>query len=300
MSRATAYAALTGAVVFWGGSFVAMKVLLRELSPAVMVTARFAIGCAVLAATLLVRRSFWLPPRRDLAWAALLGAIGVTFHQWLQANGLLTSAASVSAWIVSTTPVFVAVLGWLVLREKITALRAAGILLAAAGMSLIVSQGDLAGLFAGRGWVPGDWLVLLSAANWAVFTILSKRLIDQPGASPAKKDRSMVLMFFVLAFGWLFCLPWLAVEGGVDSLGSLSTAGWWALGFLGIACSGLAYIFWYAGLERADATQVGAFLYLEPLVTSLIAAPVLGEPITASLLAGGTGILLGLWLVNRA
>lgn len=299
MSRSAAYAALTGAVVFWGGSFVATKVLLRELSPAVMVTARFAIGCAVLAATLLLRRSFWLPRRRDLAWAALLGAIGVTFHQWLQANGLLTSAASVSAWIVATTPVFVAVLGWLVLREKITVLRAVGILLAAAGMSLIVSQGDLAGLFAGRAWAPGDGLVLVSAANWAVFTILSKHVIDQPAVPPAKKDRPIVLMFFVLAFGLLFCLPWLAMEGGVDTIWSLSTEGWWALAFLGIACSGLAYIFWYAGLERVDATQVGAFLYLEPLVTSLVAAPVLGEPITASLLTGGGGILLGLWLVNR-
>ena len=299
MSRATAYAALTGAVVFWGGSFVATKVVLRELSPAVMVTVRFGIGCAVLAATLLMRRSFWLPYRRDLAWAALLGAIGVTFHQWLQANGLLTSAASVSAWIVATTPVFVALLGWIVLREKITVPRVAGILLAAAGMSLVVSHGDLAGLFAGRGRVPGDWLVLLSAANWAVFTILSKRVIGQSEASPAKKDRSTVLMFFVLAFGLLFCLPWLALEGGAEGLWSLSSTGWWALVYLGIACSGLAYIFWYAGLERADATQVGAFLYLEPMVTSLVAAPVLGEPITASLLVGGVGILIGLWLVNR-
>src|SRR3990172_3376382 len=152
MSRAAAYAALTGAVVFWGGSFVATKVLLRELSPAVMVTVRFAIGCAVLAATLLVRRSFWIPHRRDLAWAALLGAIGVTFHQWLQANGLLTSAASVSAWIVATTPVFVAVLGWLVLREKITVPRAAGLFVAAAGMSLVVSHGALAGLLPRPDW----------------------------------------------------------------------------------------------------------------------------------------------------
>src|SRR4030065_1495800 len=98
MSRAMAYAALTGAVVFCGGAFVATKVVLRELSPAVMVTVRFGIGCAVLAATLLMRRSFWLPYRRDLAWAALPGDIGVTFHQWLQANGLLTSAASVRGW----------------------------------------------------------------------------------------------------------------------------------------------------------------------------------------------------------
>jgi drug/metabolite transporter (DMT)-like permease len=62
----------------------------------------------------------------------------------------------------------------------------------------------------------------------------------------------------------------------------------------------LAYLFWYAALEVIDATQVGSFLYLEPVVTSLVAFPVLGEPISASLLGGGAAILLGLWAVNRA
>ncbi len=76
--------------------------------------------------------------------------------------------------------------------------------------------------------------------------------------------------------------------------------GWVAVGFLGLACSGLGYLFWFDGLEAIDATQVGSFLYLEPLVTTALAAPMLGEPVTAAVLLGGAAILFGVWLVGRA
>jgi drug/metabolite transporter (DMT)-like permease len=180
-----------------------------------------------------------------------------------------------------------------------TGWRVAGILLAAAGMGIIVSHGDLAALVSGRAWTVGDGLVLVSALNWAVFTVLSKRLIDDRVAGPGERDRSLVLTFYILVFGLLFCVPWLALEGRWAGIHGLSPQGWGALAFLGVACSGLAYIFWFAGLEAVDATQVGAFLYLEPLVTSIVAAPVLGERITISLALGGATILFGLWMVNR-
>jgi drug/metabolite transporter (DMT)-like permease len=80
----------------------------------------------------------------------------------------------------------------------------------------------------------------------------------------------------------------------------LSVRGWLALGFLGIVCSGFAYIFWYDALEILPASQVGVFLYLEPLVGVLVAAAVLDEQLGWASVAGGGIILLGVWLVNRA
>ena len=59
------------------------------------------------------RRQFKVPNRQDLAYFALLGFLGITFHQWLQSTGLETSAAATTAWIVATIPVFTALLGWL-------------------------------------------------------------------------------------------------------------------------------------------------------------------------------------------
>jgi len=76
--------------------------------------------------------------------------------------------------------------------------------------------------------------------------------------------------------------------------------GWLAMGFLGVIVSGLAYIAWYDALKVIPAAQIGAFLYLEPVVTMLLAAGMLGEPLLFASVLGGGFILLGVWMVNRS
>lgn len=75
--------------------------------------------------------------------------------------------------------------------------------------------------------------------------------------------------------------------------------GWTSILFLGIFCSALANIFYNDGLQYLPATQVGIYLYLEPLVATLIAAGLLAEKIMLATLFGGSLILAGVWLVNR-
>jgi drug/metabolite transporter (DMT)-like permease len=290
--RATISLSLT--VVLWGASFVAIKVLLRDLNPAAITVVRFAIGIAVLGAVSAARRQLTLPSRRDLPWMVLLGLLGIALHQWLQATGLQTASASATSWIVATIPVFVALLGRLVLHERLGWPRVAGIAIAAVGVLIVVSNGDVRGLLAGTAGTQGDVLIALSAVNWAVFTILSKRLMDR-GDPP----RPVTLMFYVMLFGWAISLLWLGVVGGGAALRHLDAGGWWAMAFLGVGCSGLAYLLWYDALDRVDATQAGVFLYFGPLVTAAIAWPMLGEPIGGATLVGGGAILVGVWMVNR-
>jgi len=73
----------------------------------------------------------------------------------------------------------------------------------------------------------------------------------------------------------------------------LSLAGWSGVLFLGLSCSGVAYIFWYDALAVAGASQVAAFLYLEPIVTVIVAASLIGEAVTWATLVGGATILIG-------
>jgi drug/metabolite transporter (DMT)-like permease len=138
---------------------------------------------------------------------------------------------------------------------------------------------------------PGDFLILLSAPNWALFTVLSKRMVGK--LSPA-----LTLMYVMFA-GWLAILPLFALSGRWIELPRLTGEGWRAVCFLGLLCSGAAYIFWYDALNMAGASQVAAFLYIEPFVTLIVAARLIHEPITWASLVGGAIILLGVWLVNR-
>ena len=286
-----AYAKVTFAVVAWGASFIATKVALQEISPATVVWLRFGIGVVILGLAARWRGQLALPQKGDIPYFALLGFIGITFHQWLQSTGLVTSQASTTAWIVATTPIFMAILGWLVLREKLTKLQVFGIALATIGVLLVVAEGDLSTLGVGEFGSPGDILILISALNWAIFSTLSRRGLKEHPAG--------LMMLYVMGFGWLFSSVLFFAGPGFSEIGQLTYSGWLGIFFLGVACSGLAYIFWYDGLQAIPASQVGAFLYLEPLIAVIVAAIVLNEPVLLASLVGGGTILLGVWLVNR-
>jgi drug/metabolite transporter (DMT)-like permease len=126
------------------------KVALHEVSPITVIWLRFGIGVIVLDLLVANRRQFGLPKVKDLGYFTLPGFSGVTFHQWLQSNSLVTAQASTTAWIVSTTPVFMALLGWLILKEGLGWLRAAGIAIAAAGVLIVVLHGDWSSISSGR------------------------------------------------------------------------------------------------------------------------------------------------------
>lgn len=279
------------AVVVWGGSFIATKIVLRDISPVAIVWLRFAMGLIILGIAVAMRKQFSLLNRNEWLYFALLGFLGITFHQWLQSNALETSEASTTAWIVSTTPVFMALLGWIVLREKLPWIKIAGILLAFVGVLLVVYHGNLKAISLRNFGKPGDILVLVSAINWAVFSVLSRRGLK---AHPAA-----LMMFYVMSLGWVFISILFFTTTKLSEFGKLTLNGWLGIAFLGIFCSGLAYIAWYDALKALSAAQTGVFLYIEPLVTVVVAFLILGEAITLASLLGGGIIIFGVWLVNR-
>jgi drug/metabolite transporter (DMT)-like permease len=184
-----------------------------------------------------------------------------------------------------------ALLGLVILREYLRWSQIAGIILAAFGVLLVVTKGDLSSIAAGKFGTPGDILILISTLNWAIFSALSR--------SGLKKHPSTLMMFYVMSFGWLFTSILFFAGSGMREIASIPWDGWVAITFLGIFCSGIAYIFWYDALKVLPVAQTGAFLYLEPIITVIVAAFILREAILLATLMGGITILIGVWLVNR-
>ncbi|HEX7555223.1 MAG TPA: DMT family transporter, partial [Leptolinea sp.] len=247
------------AVVIWGGTFVATKFALNDVKPETIVFLRFAMGLIVLAAGVQLR-SQWKPiSLRDGLALAGLGFLGISFHQWLQSTGMLTSAASTTAWIVATSPVFIVILGWIVLHEKVGLIQITGTILAAVGVLLVVTRGDINISDIGHIGTVGDLLILISAMNWAVFSVLSRGML--------KRLPAALMMFYVMLFGFGFSCLLFFLKTGVQDIAHLTSNGWLAVILLGIFGSGLAYIAWYDALQNLTANQTGVFLYIEPLVT---------------------------------
>jgi drug/metabolite transporter (DMT)-like permease len=279
------------AVIVWGASFIATKVALKDVSPVTVVWLRFGMGVIILGITVNARRQFALPKRKEWLYFALIGFLGITFHQWMQSTALQTSRASTTAWLVATTPVFMALIGWLALKEKLTWLQTSGIGLATLGVLLVVSDGDWTAISFKQFGAPGDILVLISSVNWAVFSALSRRGLERH--PPAR------MMFYVMTLGWLFTGILFFAGPGIREIPQLTFNGWLGVTFLGVFCSGLAYIAWYDALQALPTAQLGAFLYLEPPVAVIVAALILAEPFTWAAMLGGGIILFGVWMVNR-
>jgi drug/metabolite transporter (DMT)-like permease len=279
------------AVLFWGASFVATKAALREIHPVTLITLRFGMGIVILFAVVWQKHIFRWVGWRDLAVLALLGAISIAIHQGLQSNGLLFTSATSMAWLVALTPVFTAVLAWLFLSESFGTVKIIGLMIAFVGAIAVVTKGAFNADTIHLPSTTGDLLALASSLNWAIFSIASKPML--------KRLPPTLMMAYVMFLGWLFVLPFFAASQAWNDLNLLTAPGWSAVSFLGLLCSGVAYIFWYDALAQIDASQVASFIYLEPLVTVAVAAAVIGESFTLAGFLGGMTILLGVYLVNR-
>jgi drug/metabolite transporter (DMT)-like permease len=280
------------AIVFWGVSFVATKAVLREISPVTLIFCRTALGTLLLSGLLVLRGRRPWPPREGLGAVAWMGFVGVAFHLLLQAFALRLTSAVNTGWLIGLVPVWSALLAALLLRERLSAGKLLGLAIGFAGAALVVTRGEL-----GRGLLAlpstrGDLLVLASSVNWAVYTVLGRPVVQRMGPLPATAGAMLL--------GALMLLPFFVATGGLTELGHLTPAGWAGVLFLGVACSGLGYLLWYAALERLEATRVAALLYVEPLVTLAAAVVLLGEPVGAATALGGALVLGGVSLVQRA
>lgn len=280
------------AVVFWGLSFVATKAALRELSPEALIFARAGLGTLLLALILRARREPLVLPRDSWRALATMGFIGVAFHQLLQAYALRLTTAANTGWLIGLTPVWSALLAAVTLGERFGPLKIAGLALGFAGALLVVTQGRLAADLLGLPATRGDLMILASTVNWAVYSVLGHAVLRRLGPPRATAG--------ALFFGWLFLWPVFLASGSAREFRQLSGPGWAAVLFLGVACSGLGYLFWYGALERIEASRVAALLYLEPLVTLAASAALLGEPIRPLTVLGGLVLLGGVFLVQWA
>ncbi len=279
------------AIVFWGVSFVATKAVLREVGPVTLITIRFALGVTFLTIVLLHRREKLIPPRTFLPSLALMGFVGVFVHQMLQAWGLTMTSAINTGWLIGLIPIWTAALTIIFKGERFGVTRTSGLVLGFAGTLLVVTGGDVSSAAFALPSARGDLLVLASTLNWAIYSIIGHAAIRALGSLRATT--------WSMTIGWLMLLPFFTLTRGWNEIGNLSLAGWSALLFLGVACSGLGYLFWYGALARLDAGSVAAFLYIEPLITLAAAVLLLGEVVRLGTLAGGALLIAGVAMVQK-
>ncbi len=275
------------AIFLWGTSFVFTKMCLEYLTPMEIVAARFILAVPVL---LLIawkqKLSFRFFPANGktvISCAAILIA-----HLLIQVEGMKTTTATNTAWLITTIPVFIVVFSFIFLKERMKLKQVIGIAVAAFGVFVLVSRGNLTSIEFLSSY--GDWMVMASCVTWAIYTILGKKL---------SAVHPLAVTTLVLTISAAVVCPPVFFDSGLTKFVQLPATIIYSLIFLGVLCMGIAYWLWTEALKRKTAGQVGVYLYLEPISTMMLAPFMLGESITSSLIAGGVLVILGVWLVEK-
>jgi drug/metabolite transporter (DMT)-like permease len=174
------------------------------------------------------------------------------------------------------------------LRERASALRWFGIALSIAGVLLVFSNVADSGA---RAALLGNALMFLTVVCWGVYTSIAKRSAD--GSDP------VIVTTGIAAVGAIALLPMAITEVISQGMPTVGGAGWLAVIYLGAGASGIAYLLYNSALQHMDASEVGAYTNLIPIVGVILGIVVLDEPLSARAIAGGLIVLFGVWLTGR-
>lgn len=283
------YALISLMVFFWSLNFIIAKIALREFPPLLLSCIRT--SAAALFITPLYywgsrnRAATWT--RRDVPVLLLLGIFGVALNQVFFVAGISRTSVAHAALMIGLTPVMVLVLAATAGMERITGKKLLGMTIAVLGVAVLnLSPSKTAGAS-----FAGDILVLLAALTFAVFTV--------GGKGVAKRHDSLTVNTFAYLGGALALAPLTVYYSRGFPYASLSWQSWAALFYMAAFSSVLCYMIFYYALTHISASRVSAFSYLQPLLATLMAAPLLGENISGGLATGGALILAGVYLTER-
>lgn len=276
------------AILIWGFAYVVTKSGLSAVPPMLFALLRYSVASLLLVPLALARGGLKRLPR-PVPWTTLvlMALSGVGFYYVLFNLALSYTSASQTALIQSAFPAIVAIMAVVWLHERVTRRRILGIALAVAGVALIVAtQADAAA----RDPLLGNALAFASVLSWSVYTILAKRMAD---ADPI----AVTAVISLIGTGML--VPAALLENAHVSLSSIPAAGWLPIIYLGALASAVGYLLYIRALRDIDASLVGTFINLSPVIGVVSGVLVLGESITPTAIAGGAMVLAGVWISSK-
>ncbi|WP_308367685.1 DMT family transporter [Streptomyces sp. ISL-36] len=252
------------ATVVWSGSFVAVRALADSVPPVQHAFWRWII--AIVAVAPFAARETWRQRRlirRHFGFVALASLLGVALYNTLVHQAGLTTSAGNMGMIMAASPVLMALYARLG-GARLGARRVTGMLIACAGVLLLVGKGTLPTSLA-----AGDLWMLAAAVSFASYSALLKRRPAELGG--------VVFLFTTFVLGALMLLPAygisLAVQGGFEpSLGTLGP-----LAYVGVLSSAVAFFAWNKAIGLIGAARAGVVYYLQPVCVALLSFALLGE-----------------------
>lgn len=280
---------LLGVAFFWGGTWVAGRIAVMEVSPLATASWRFFLAALVLGAVLLKTEGWPRWDRRIWIGVTLLGATGIFLYNICFLYGLQFIEAGRGALVVALTPAAIALADWLLFGAAMTRRKLAGVLLAMSGCLLVVTRGEPMRLFGGAVGL-GETLILGCVVLWASYTFIGRRVNQRISPLAATFGASLtgwaMLTLAALADGSLFALDALRLDGALSIV------------FLGVLGTALGFTWYAAAVRDIGPTRAGMFINLVPVFGVAQGAWLLGERLALATYLGGLVVIGGVALLN--
>ena len=259
--------------ITWGLGFTLAKIGMEQFPALLIMTIRFGIAGLILV-------WFTKPPWGHMREIFVVALIGSTIQYGLTYNGLKGIDASTAAILVQLEGPILAIMGALLLKEKLGITRALGMGLAFIGVLIITGEPRL------DGHLDSVILLIAGSAVWAVAQIMISRLKGLSGIT-------ILAWVAIMATPQMFVASLLIEDGQWLAITTASFIDWSIILYLALIMTVLGYSVWYHLLSSVDVSKVSPFLMLLPITSIIAGIVLLDEKLTSSMILGGLLIMSG-------
>ncbi len=289
--RLLAHVAVLTASLIYGANYTIAKAIM----PSLIAPFGFILVRVVVAGTLFWLLALWPAFRQPVArkdWPRfiLCGLLGSSLNQLAFFKGLSYTLPIHASLMLLTIPICVTILAALLIHERITWLKVAGLACGISGALLLIGMPEQNNYANATNIVLGDALVLFNAFSFACYLVIAKPLM--------RIYHPIVVVRYMFTFGFFFVLPFGFKEFSQVSWEAFQLPDWLALGYVAVFTTFLAYILMNVPLKILAATTVGAYIYLQPVFAAIISMIFFGETLTWTKVISAVLIFAGVYLVS--
>jgi drug/metabolite transporter (DMT)-like permease len=287
--RTWAHIALLAANLIYGLNFsIAKAVMPGFIRPLALVFLRNLIAVALFWITAL-----FMPKekvnRKDLFYLFGCSFLGVVINQVLFLAGLNLTTPINSSIILSINPVAAFVFAAIILRERISLIRGAGLAVGLSGILLLILHEGRPDLNSST--FLGNIYTLINTISWALYTVLIKKMLE--------KYHPVTVMKWTFLFGLLINLPVGYPQWSTTDWSSITYNAWFAIGFIVIFSTYLGYLLISFGLKRLSPTIVSSYTYTQPVIAAFVASMIGQDTINLIKIFSAALIFTGVFLISR-
>jgi drug/metabolite transporter (DMT)-like permease len=284
-----AHLSMVGAYIIYGLNFSIAKGIMPDyVKPLALVSIR-----TIIAAALFWLTGLFMPKenvsRKDLIFLFFCSFLGVVINQISFLAGLNLTTPINSSIIVTINPIAVFVFAAFILKEQISLLRGVGLAVGLSGVLLLILQGGRPDL--GSATFLGDLFSLFSTINWALYTVLIKKMMEKYHPVTVMKWTFFFGVFatFPIGFSQLSSTNWSIIPVNI----------WISIIFIVIGATFIGYLLISHGLRTLSPTVVSSYAYTQPLTASLVASMLGQDRIDLIKIVSAALIFTGVFLVSR-